>query len=128
MYEAQVQEELELNYGDLYVPSPWFLFGSVAGPDRGRWCQPDGLLFQPLYATITVIEIKLQHTSDAWWQTRQLYLPVVARAFPPDIWRYNICEIVKWYDPAVVFPETHRLVADPLALGLDQFGVHIMNP
>lgn len=127
IYERRVHGVLQRAYGDEYVASPWFIF-KEAGVDRPRWCQPDALLFQPLYATITIIECKLQHTSDAWWQTKHLYLPVICRAFPPDIWRYNICEVVKWHDPAVRFPEPYRLVADPVILGLNQFGVHILNP
>ena len=126
-YERKIQAELELNYEEYYVSGPWFIFGEL-GTERTRWCQPDGLLFQPLYSTITIIEIKLQHTSDAWWQVKQLYHPVVARAFPPDLWRYNFCEIVKWHDPEVEFPEGYRLVPDPLALGIGQFGCHIMKP
>lgn len=126
-YELKVQRELELRYDWNYVPSPWFYF-QEAGKDRPRWCQPDGLLFQPLYETITIVEVKLQHTSDAWWQVKQLYLPVIAAAFPPDLWRYNYAEVVKWHDPAVSFPEPYRLIPDLLALGEDQFGVHILNP
>lgn len=126
-YERKVQEELLLSYEDYYVPSPWFRFSEV-GVERPRWCQPDGLLFQPLYATITIVEVKLQHTPDSWWQLKQLYHPVVARAFPPDLWRYNFCEIVKWHDPAVTYPEPYRMVPDPLALGVGQIGCHIMKP
>jgi len=81
-----------------------------------------------LYETITIVEVKLQHTSDAWWQVKQLYLPIVATAFPPDLWRYNYVEVVRWHDPAISFPENYRLVPDLLALGEDQFGVHILNP
>jgi hypothetical protein len=126
-YESKVQKELELSYGDSYVPGPWFRFKEL-GRDNPRWCQPDGLLFQPLYSTITIVEIKYQHTPTAWWQVKQLYLPVVAVAFPPDLWRYNFCEITKWHDPAVRFPEEYRMVPDPLALGVNQFGVHILKP
>lgn len=125
-YERKIQKELCIHYEDFYVPSPWFKFGEL-GVQRARWCQPDGLLFQPLYSTITIIEVKLQHTSDAWWQMKQLYYPVLAKAFTPDIWRYNFCEIVKWHDPAVAFPENYRLVPDPLALGVNQVGCHIMK-
>ena len=111
----------------MYVPSPWFTFGEL-GNSRPRWCQPDGLLFQVADLLITIVEVKLQHTPDAWWQTKQLYLPVLARAFPPNLWEYNICEVVKWYDPAIVFPEAHRLAASPLILAPGQFGVHILKP
>jgi hypothetical protein len=109
------------------VDSPWFTFRS-AGDNAIRWCQPDGLLFQPLDSLLTVIEIKLQHTSDAWWQTQQLYLPVIAQVFPPALWRYNICEIVKWFDPHTNFPWKFKMCEHPLMLAPNTFGVHICKP
>lgn len=103
----------------------WFRFRS-AGAER--WCQPDGILFRFLDRQITIVEIKLQHTSDAWWQVKHLYYPVLSKAFPEGLWSFNFCEIVKWYDPAVAFPERHHLAGDPLAIGVGKFGVHILKP
>lgn len=125
-YERKVQKELDIDFGAHYVRSPWFKFREV-GASRTRWCQPDGLLFQPAYSTITIVEIKLQHTSDAWWQVRELYYPVVVSAFPSSLWEYNFCEIVRWYDPNVSFPEPVRLAPHLLSLGSQQFGVHILS-
>lgn len=125
LYEAKVHTELTSRYGGGYVPSVWWRFS-----DNGeiRWCQTDGLLFRPLERCITILEIKLQHTPDAWWQVKHLYYPVLKKAFPEDIWSFNFCEVVKWYDPAIVFPEYHHLAADPLAIGPGKFGVHIYKP
>jgi hypothetical protein len=121
-YERKVHAELADRYGDFYVPSVWWRYGTHT---ETRWCQTDGLLFRPLDRLITIIEVKLQHTPDAWWQVRHLYHPVLRKAFPEPLWMYNFCEVVKWYDPSVCFPEYHHLAADPLAIGSGKFGVHI---
>lgn len=119
-----MQAHLETEFGGYYLPSPWFRFRS-SGARSDRWCQPDGLLFQPLERILTIVEVKLQHTSDAWWQTNQLYAPVVARVFPPDLWTYNIVEVVKWFDPSVYFPWAFRRCAHLSLLPVNTFGVHI---
>jgi len=126
-YEDQAQTFFSEEFGSFYIPSPWFRF-RASGSEKTRWCQPDGLIFQPVHLTITIVEIKLRHTADAWWQTQRLYLPVISNLFPPSLWAYNICEVVKWYDPAVAFPERHRLAASPLVLNPNEFGVHIYKP
>lgn len=96
--------------------------------DKPRWCQPDGLLFLPYIGQITIVECKLQHTSDAYWQLRWLYLPVIAKAFPATEWNYGVCEVVKWYDPAVHFPERVKLRKDVRSTKPNEFGVHIWKP
>lgn len=120
-YERRVHEYLASLYGDGYVASPWLKFFAEG---RWRWCQPDGLVLAPATGRITVVEVKYQHTSDAWWQLRHLYLPVLAQIFPPALWRFDVCEVVKWYDPAVVFPERVVLAHEP-ALDNSAFKIHI---
>lgn len=126
-YEKRVHGLFEERYGDTYVANPWFRFGEL-GNDRPRWCQPDGLLFDFKAGKITIVECKLQHTPDAWWQLRWLYLPVISKAFPGDLWKFGIIEVVKWYDPAVVFPEKVKLRADVAYVQPGEFGVHICKP
>ena len=126
-YEARVQEYLLELYPEEYVPGPWLEFQAI-GEKKPRYCQPDGLLFQPKQGTLTVVEVKLQHTSDAWWQLRWLYLPVVAGAFPPDLWDYRLVEVTKWYDPATAFPEPVQLCASLGNAAPGRFGVHIWSP
>jgi len=126
-YEKRVHEYLTDLYGDFYIPSLWLLFQEV-GRDRPRWCQPDGLLFLPYTGQITIVECKLQHTSDAYWQLKWLYLPVIAKAFPGTHWKFGLCEVVKWYDPATQFPEPVRLRASVSDVTPFEIGVHIWRP
>lgn len=124
-YEERVQRYLLDAFPTLYVPSPWLHFRE-SGYESFRWCQPDGMLIDAPKGVITLVEIKYSHTSDAWWQLNHLYRPVVQTLFPPRLWRIEVCEVVRWYDPAVAFPEPCRLVNNPLK-DVPGFRVHIFN-
>lgn len=123
-YERAVQEYLGFRYGDSYVASPWIKFFADG---KWRWCQPDGLLVDPLGGRIVIVEVKYQHTADAWWQVRHLYQPVLEFMLPPGLWTYEVCEVVKWYDPAVVFPE-RVVLANEVDMRHKDFKVHIWKP
>ena len=128
LYEKKGHGHLTDLYGERYVPSPWLRFTDTIS-DRARWCQPDGLLIEPERGVITLVEFKYQHTSDAWWQLRQLYEPVVGFLFPHDRWELRVCEVVKWYDPATLFPERVRMIPEIHSLqSSKEFGVHIWKP
>lgn len=125
-YEHKVQDHLNYNFPDTYVPSPWFHFKQV-GIDKYRWCQPDGFIMDIPRGIITCIEIKYSHTSDAWWQTKQLYIPVMECVFPKDLWKIQVCEIVKWYDGTIPFPEAIEMASEPDRPS-KKFKVHICRP
>ena len=127
-YERAAQQHFDAAYGDFYVPSPWFCFSSVHTRDKYRYCQPDGLLFDPRRGVLTIIEFKLKHTPNAWWQTRHLYQPVVQKLFPSDLWTISICEVVKWLDPHTTFPERFNYAHSPLDVPPGGFGVHVLKP
>jgi hypothetical protein len=124
-YEQKAQEYLEGLYPETYVPSPWIRF--FAAGEGWRWCQPDGLIIDPWQGRIIIVEVKYQHTPDAWWQVKQLYMPVLHQIFPPQLWNYEFCEVVKWFDPAVQFPEKVILASEPSKRS-SSFKVHIWKP
>lgn len=126
-YEKKVHLLNEARFGEVYIASPWFRFMEV-GADRPRWCQPDALMIDFERGQITIVECKLQHTADAWWQLRWLYLPIVAKAFPGTLWKIGLVEVVKWYDPATAFPEKVKMRADIKDVQPGEFGVHICKP
>lgn len=123
-YERAVHEYLSYRYGAMYLPSPWIKFFADG---KWRWCQPDGLLFVPQSGRVIIVEVKYQHTSDAWWQVRQLYQPVLEFMLLPELWTFEACEVVKWYDPAVYFPERHVLAGE-IDMKHKDFKVHIWKP
>ncbi len=128
-YERLAQQHLLELYPEFYIPSPWLRF--LSSGSGIRYCQPDGLLVDVEHGTVTIVEIKYQHTSDAWWQLRKLYEPVLRTLFPTHLWEIRVLEVVKWYDKAVSYPEPTVLLKTPdLAkeTQLGYTGVHIWKP
>lgn len=120
-YEAKARAILEHSFRGFFVAQPWVEFTN--GDSRPRLCQPDGLLFNFHRGTIVIVEMKLKHTSDAYFQLTQLYLPVVKKMFPKEGWKIALCEVVRWYDPSTVFPVVVRMRqhvedCDPGCIGL----------
>lgn len=76
-YEQKQQEWFYRQFGQQYLASPWFRYNG------DKYCQPDGLLLQPLEGKITIVEFKLQYSDKAFRQVNELYLPVVRLVFRP---------------------------------------------
>lgn len=123
-YEAKVHEEFLRRYHG-YLPSPWFSFKDDAG--YRKWCQTDGLLVDPFHGKITIIEIKYQHTAQAYDQLFHLYTPVLRARFA-GIYDIACCEVVKWFDCATLCPVNPTLCDDPQHARENVFNVHIWRP
>lgn len=126
IYERKAQKHLEFLYPETYVPGPWIYFREE-GSSKHRWCQPDGLVIDVVTGVVTCVEIKYNHTSDAWFQVKKLYQPVLRHIFPTPLWKHQCCEVVKWYDPAVRFPEPTQLTTD-ITRDTSKFKVNIWRP
>ena len=72
---------------------------------------PDGICFSRHLDCLTIIEIKVRHTEEAWHQLNLLYLPVVKRAFPQH--KIKLLEVVRWYEPEIKLPGNTMQVIDP---------------
>lgn len=69
-----------------------------------RACRPDGVLM--VGGTLYIFEVKIRHTTDAWWQLHHLYKPVLQIVFPK---LPIVCiEVCRSFDPMVDFPGTTR--------------------
>lgn len=108
------------------MASPWFKF-LVSGSKRPRYCQPDALILDPHQGKLYVVEYKLHHNPDAWWQLRSLYEPVLRTAFPPEFWMMTLVEVTKWFDPVTPFPEEITMCPDLSVAKPGHFSVHIWN-
>jgi hypothetical protein len=95
-YEEKVQKELSSRYM-AYTPEPRLTFDQDDGTTR--FVKPDGLLIFPEYAVI--VEIKISHLPEAWWQLHRLYRPVVEALLKKPV---HCLEICRSYDPAVAWP------------------------
>ena len=126
-YERKVHEYLSVVFPDSYVSSPWIYFMEREG-SRARWCQPDGLIIDLEQGLITIVEVKYQHTSDAWWQLEMLYKPVLRAMFPKSLWNIQLVEVVKWYDASTLFPVRCALLESPDEVLKAEVGVHIWKP
>lgn len=90
-----------------------------------RFCQFDGLILSE--TQVTLVEVKLSHTVDAFWQIENLYLPVLRVLFRPQSASIATCEIVKWYDPSVAYPRKPFLLEDVAKARPGAFNVHILT-
>lgn len=105
-FEEKVSQELTLRY-EYFLPQVPFRFTTSYGTEK---CILDGMLFKHRSLEtheIVLVEMKKRHTADAWFQLRQLYFPVVQKAFPRSSLR--LLEICKQYEPGVRLPEPYKL-------------------
>lgn len=124
-YEREVHELFLARFPE-YIPSPWIVFHNG---ERLRWCQPDGLFVDFQHGRVTAVEIKYQHTVDAWFQLWHLYEPVLRKLFRPTLWSISCLTVVKWFDPLVAFPGKVVLLDSPISrISENTTGVHILNP
>jgi hypothetical protein len=106
------------------VSGPWFYYSDAT---RVRsYCQPDFLIRTLSGRALVVVEAKLRWTSDAWWQLRSLYLPVLRKAMLGET-LLPLC-ICRSYDPAIRIPEPVNFVdeVDECKPGL--FNVMVWKP
>ena len=120
-YENRLHEAFGQIYPG-YLPSMWFNYAD--SESDSKWCQTDGLIVDPWRGRIIIVEAKYQHTPTAYYQLFKLYLPVVQWLFGAQ---YDIicCEVVKWFDPAVLTPVRPTMCKDPANARKSHFNVHI---
>jgi hypothetical protein len=121
-YEKKVHREFLERYPG-YLPSAWFEYTDAEGR---KWCQPDGLIFDPWRGRLTIIEVKYQHTEKAWEQLFQLYLPVCSALFA-GTYQLACVEVCRWFDCATLCPETPSMCDEPNRARPGRFNVHIFR-
>ena len=109
-----------------YVPSPWFSF--LVNHDKRCYCQPDAILLKPSGTEVTIIEIKLKHTTQSYFQIENLYRPVLDKFFKYS--KIKTATVVRWYDPETEFPEgiKTRLCENLDFVKQNELAVHIWRP
>lgn len=70
---------------------------------------PDGLLFSPDWRSCCIVEVKLTHCADAWWQMEAFYKPIVQEAL--RTFKVVCLEVCKSYDPWVKLPRPSELLS-----------------
>lgn len=125
-YEAQVFAHLafELERATYHPALEYTLKGHLR-----QYCIPDMIALDQTGEIVSIIEIKIRHTSDAWMQLNNLYRPVVAKLWPDK--HINLVEICKEYDPAVRLPIQPHIVndiADWVERPRQDYGVYLWRP
>jgi hypothetical protein len=128
-YEHKAQGFLETLFEGSYIPSPWFRYRVAAAPARWNWAQPDGIALNPNEGIVYVMEIKLKHTPEAFFQLLDKYIPILTcwLGTSPG-WRFAPIEVCYWYDPKIAFPTRVVLQEDPRKARPHQFSVNICRP
>ena len=126
-YERRALDYFLNRFEHRYIPSPWITFALKSNGGL-NWAQPDALLVDIDAGLITLIEMKYQHTPEAYWQLMTKYLPLVQRIFGTKMWKYATVEVVKWYDCQVAFPIDVTLRDCITRVRPGEFGVHIWKP
>lgn len=123
-YERKVTSFLRSCFFDGLQVGPWFEFLDVNG--GRRYCQPDALWLSKDKSFAIIFEVKIRFTSDAYYQLRKLYAPVVRKALEPQ--RIGLVNVCRSFDPAVPFPEPvvhlQALSSEVIAAKLDDFCVY----
>lgn len=85
------------DYTFRWMIGPWVEYFNKGASHRKRHAQPDGLLFDLGRNRLTIIEIKLSHSTRAYRQLFNLYHPLMCCLFPDmDI---HLLEICSRFDP-----------------------------
>ena len=106
-FERKVISGLLDVFGALRVlPGPLFHF--VDQGQRGV-AIPDALLFSPDFRRALVVEVKLRHRVDAFYQLTNFYLPIVRMALPCISWQG--LEVCCFFDPAIKLPVPTHVVS-----------------
>ena len=103
LFERKAFLHLEKELGAVLF-HPAFRFNS--GKRFDEHAIPDALYIHD--NILTIFEIKLSHTADAWYQLKLLYLPIVSKVYPD--FHINLVEICKSYDPSIRLAETPEII------------------
>lgn len=127
-YERKFHEHMTARCGPMYVQSPWFVY-KEHGTNGPRWCQPDGLLIDIERGVIYILEAKLKHCAQAWWQLFWRYIPVIRTAFCPN-GEFTIVpvEVCRYFDPATRVPQKPRHCSTLGAARPNDFNIYQWSP
>lgn len=98
-YETKVHDAFTKALGDSYRVEPHLHFAVNGVFHTAR---PDAIHLD-VTGRATIFEIKSRHTSDAWWQLRRKYEPLVQCLKFVNV--VSCVEVVPSYDPSAGFPE-----------------------
>ena len=93
-YENKITALLDEKYSHLggTLSGAWIKYDEEMGT-HSHYCQPDIILFDPWKGYVYIIECKLTHNSEAFYQMSNKYLPILEWMFPK--WKFACIEVFK---------------------------------
>jgi hypothetical protein len=122
-YERKALKMIENELDTLICPHPTFRYNSGHGLDQ--YAIPDAIYLKD--EVLTIFEIKLSHSADAWHQLNNLYKPIVQKAYPHL--HINLCEVCRNYDRSIKLPRVEFVddLARFASSKQDKFGIYIWS-
>lgn len=132
-YEEKAQKILSQSFADAglqYLQSPWFRYWRASAPSRENFAQPDGFCPDYRRGVIYLIEIKLKHTADSYFQLLDKYVPLLEKFFndKEKLWKIAPVEVCRWYDPQVAYPCKTTFQDNILDCDPREVSVHVCRP
>ena len=111
-FEDKVCKELQAAFGPRFARAVPISFQEEHSHSFSRpaFAIPDGLLLSGDGRSLLCIEIKLRHSSDAWFQLNRFYLPILRRVVGNSLRLFG-AEICLHYDPAARVPVEKTIVS-----------------
>lgn len=106
-FERKVGERLNSLFHEGAWGDVWIGYESSK---KTSYCSPDFIVIDVILGLITVVECKLTHTDDAYYQLNNLYIPVVKKLFPG--FEVRGVEVCKNFDRSTRYPVTPNIVSD----------------
>lgn len=104
-HERKVGERLSALFGDGCWGDIWIGYESSK---KTSYCSPDFIVIDVILGLITVVECKLTHTEDAYYQLNNLYIPVIKKLFPG--FEVRGIEVCKNFERSTRYPVTPAIV------------------
>ena len=111
-FEKQVLDQLSLRFTDRLatgVPISFQEFPLNGQYSRPSTAIPDAFLLSADRKSLCVIEIKLRHSTDAWFQLGRFYLPLMRKILGGSHILKSL-EICRYYDPGVKLPARKEVI------------------
>jgi len=125
IYQTAASEHLLSLFPSNSTFGQWFRYRLKDAP-RDYYCQIDAHLVDYDKKKIVVIEIKLRHCVDAYYQLFELYLPILRKYYGEEF-TYSCVELVSSFDKNAVMPQTPRLCKNIADSHPKDFSVHIWS-
>ena len=109
-FESRVLAAFAARYGCRFVPQLSLSFQTNSKVGRAIL---DGLLLSQCGRKLCIVEVKLSHCVDVFYQVQKFYLPILEDATRGAFERIVFLEVCRNFDPWVKCPLEPRIISSP---------------